>query len=305
MKAAVCTKYGPPEVLQVTEVAKPVPAKAEVCVRNFATAVTASDCIVRGFNVAPKFRLAMAIAVGFRKPRQPILGLVLAGEVESVGADVKRFKPGDGIYAFTSTRFGAYAEYTCIPEESVIALKPPGLTFEEAAAIPYGGLLALHFLKKARVGAGRRVLIYGASGAIGTAAVQLARYSGAEVAGVCSGANLEMVMSLGADPVIDYTKEDFTRRGERYDLVFNAVGKRKAQLQCEAALSRGGIHTTVDDESPRLRAEDLLELSRAVDSGGLKPVIDRRYPLDEIVAAHRYVEQGHKKGNVIITIDGQ
>jgi NADPH:quinone reductase-like Zn-dependent oxidoreductase len=244
----------------------------------------------------------MGAVVGFTKPRNPILGLVLAGEVESVGRDVTHFKPGSQVYGFTAFRFGAYAEYKCLPESAVLALKPSNVTHEEAAAIPYGGLLALYFLKKANIEGRPRVLVYGASGAIGTSAVQLAKYFGAEVTGVCSTANLNLVKSLGADAVIDYTKEDFTQNGARYDLIFNAVGKRKATLQAQGSLTPDGRHITVDDSSPRLQAEDLAFLTHLVEAGRLRPVIDRTYPLEEIVEAHRYVDKGHKKGNVVISV---
>jgi NADPH:quinone reductase-like Zn-dependent oxidoreductase len=302
MRAVVCTRYGPPEVLQLKEVPKPIPRSNEVCIKVFATAVTASDCIVRAFIVPTRLKLPMAAVLGFKKPRNPILGLVLAGEVESAGRDVRRFKPGSAVYAFTAFRFGAYAEYKCLPENAILALKPSNLNYEEAAAVPYGGLLALHFLKKANIETRHRVLVYGASGAIGASAVQLAKYFGAEVTGVCSAANLDLVRSLGADSVIDYTKEDFTQNGERYDLIFNAAGKRKATLQTEGSLNPDGIHITVDDGSPRLRADDLLFLTGLVEAGTLRAVIDRRYPLDQIVDAHRYVDQGHKKGNVVIAV---
>jgi NADPH:quinone reductase-like Zn-dependent oxidoreductase len=189
-----------------------------------------------------------------------------------------------------------------LPEKAILALKPSNATYEEAAAIPYGGLLALHFLKQANIESRRRVVVYGASGAIGTCAVQLAKYFGAEVTAVCSAANLELVRSLGADAVIDYTKDDFTQNGARYDLVFNAVGKRKAMLQAEGSLTPGGKHITVDDNSPKMRAEDLAFLTGLVESGRLKPVIDRTYPLEHIVEAHRYVDAGHKKGNVVVTV---
>ena len=304
MRAVVCTRYGPPEVLQLRDLPKPAPRSGEVCIKIFATSVTASDCIVRAFNIPLRLKLPMGAVLGFTKPRNPILGLVLAGEVESVGRDVTHFKPGSQVYGFTAFRFGAYAEYKCLPEKAILALKPSNVTYEEAAAVPYGGLLALYFLKKANIEGRRSVLVYGASGAIGTSAIQLAKYFGAEVTGVCSAANLNLVKSLGADAVIDYTKEDFTRNGIRYDLVFNAVGKRKATLQAQGSLTPDGRHVTVDDSTPGLRAEDLAFLTDLVEAGRLKPVIDRSYPLEQIVEAHRYVDKGHKKGNVVISVAG-
>jgi NADPH:quinone reductase-like Zn-dependent oxidoreductase len=305
MKAIVCTKYGPPEVLQLQEVEKPTPRKNEVCIKNFATAVTASDCIIRGAKVPLRLWLPMRLAIGFTKPRKPILGMVLAGEVESVGTEVTRFHKGNQIYAMNITRFGTYAEYTCLPEDGVISLMPSNLTYEEAAAVPFGGLLALHFLRKSEIRSGQKVLIYGASGAVGTSAVQLARHFGAEVTGVCSTTNLALVKSLGAETVIDYTQEDVTNRGELYDLIFDAVGKRKSstyKTQCKKALTPNGKYISVDDGSPKLQREDLLLLKELVEAGQLKPVIDRCYPLEQIVEAHSYVDQGHKKGNVIITV---
>jgi NADPH:quinone reductase-like Zn-dependent oxidoreductase len=302
MRAVVCTRYGPPEVLELTDLPKPIPRSSEVCTRIVATAVTASDCIVRAFNLPLRLKLPMGAVLGFRKPRNPILGLVLAGEVESVGQDVTQFKPDSQVYGFTAFRFGAYAEYECLPEKAILALKPSNVTYEEAAAVPYGGLLALYFLKKANIQSRHSVLVYGASGAIGTSAVQLAKYFGAEVTGVCSTANLDLVKSLGADAVIDYTKEDFTQSEARYDLIFNAVGKRKARLNAQGSLTPEGRHITVDDSTPRLRAEDLLFLTALVEGGRLRPVIDRSYPLEQIVEAHRYVDKGHKKGNVVIAV---
>ena len=278
MRAEVCTRYGPPEVLQPAEIEKPVPGDNEVCVRIYATAVTASDCIVRSGKVDARLWLPMRLALGFGKPRNPVLGMVLAGEVESVGKRVGSFKKGDRVFGMNRSVFGTYAEYKCEPENGVIALKPSNLTFEEAAAIPFGGLLALHFLKKANVRSGQRVLVYGASGAVGTSAVQLARCFGAKVTGVCSTANLELVKSLGADKVVDYTKDDLAVMGESYDLVFDAVGKSKSspfKQQCKRALAPDGKYVSVDDGTPKLCVENLVLLRELAEAGKLKPVIDR------------------------------
>ena len=304
MKAIVCTKYGPPEVLQFQEVEKPTPRNNEVGIKIFATAVTSSDCLIRGSKVPLRLWLPMRLVIGFTKPRKPILGMVFAGEVEAVGTEVTRFQKGNQVYAF-NIRCGTYAQYTCLPENSVMAFKPSTLSYKQAAAVPYGGLLALHFLRKIQIQSGKKVLIYGASGAVGTSAIQLARHFGAEVTGVCSTTNVALVKSLGADTVIDYTQEDFTNRGERYDCIFDAVGKRKSsqlKLQCKQALTPTGKYLSVDDGSPNLRSEDLHFLTELIEAGQIQAVIDRCYPLEHIVEAHRYVDAGHKKGNVVITV---
>lgn len=305
MKAIVCTRYGSPDVLKLKEVKKPTPRNNEVLVKVYATAVTASDCIVRGFKVPVQFWIPMALAVGFPKPRQPILGLVLAGEVESTGKEVKTFSKGDQVFGWDRFAFGTYAEYKCVPENGMLAKKPTNMSYEEAAAILYGGLLALPFLRKGNIHARQNILIYGASGAIGTSAVQLAKYYGARVTGVCSTENFELVKSLGTDNVIDYTKEDFTKKGDLYDLILNAVGKRKANLQCKKALTPRGKHITVDDFHPKHHIEDLIFLKELAEAGMIKPVIDRCYSLEQMTEAHRYVETGHKKGNVVITIQNE
>ena len=314
MKAIVCTKYGPPEVLQLKEVEKPAPGKNEICIKINATTVTSSDCIVRSFNlpVWHPMGLMMGIAMGFGKPRNPILGMVAAGEVESAGSDVKRFRTNDQVIAYTvlsptKTRFGTYAQYICIPEDWIVLPKPSNTTFEEAVAIPYPGQLAMFFLKKGDIQRRQNVLIIGASGSIGTTAVQIARHYGARVTGVCSTANLELVRSLGAETVIDYTKEDYSKRGELYDLVLDAVPQQVAdrlslKSQAKNSLTADGKYISIDDGLARVSYDDLSLLLDLTRSGEFKPIIDRSYPLEQMVEAHRYVEAGHKKGNVVITI---
>jgi NADPH:quinone reductase-like Zn-dependent oxidoreductase len=305
MRAAVCTAYGPPEVLQIRTVPDPRPRNNEVCIRLVATAVTASDCLVRGLKVRSIYRLAFRAAFGIRAPRKGIIGMIAAGEIESVGRDVTSFKPGDQVFGMDGFRAGTYAEKVCWPASSALALRPANLTYKESAALPYGGLIASFFVRRLNVRKGQRLLVYGASGAIGTSAVQLARHLGAEVTGVCSTANLELVRSLGATTVIDYTKDDFTQGGGRYDRIFDAVGKRKsaeAMINAGAALASGGVSMSVDDAFPRTKRSDLLVLKELAESGALRSVIDRTYTLDEIIEAHRYVDLGHKKGNVIVTI---
>jgi len=305
MRAVVCTRYGPPEVLVLEEVPTPVPRKNEVRIRILATAVTSSDCYTRGLNLSLAYRIMARLVLGWNAPRQPVLGMVLSGEVDAVGPDVRTFDVGDRVFGFNRHRFGTYAQYVCWPEDGFLATRPPNLTDEEAVTIPYGGLLALSFLRKADVRAGQSILVFGASGAVGTSAVQLARHLGARVTGVCSTANVELVTSLGAERVVDYTVGDFTEGTERYDLIFDAVGKRKsaaALRDCRQVLAPGGACISVDDGTPSLRREDLVLLGELAAKGEIRPVIDRTYPMDDIVEAHRYVDTGHKRGNVVITV---
>jgi NADPH:quinone reductase-like Zn-dependent oxidoreductase len=305
LRAVICTRYGPPEVLRLEELETPTPQKNELRIRIFATAVTSSDCYVRGLNLSFAYRIMARLALGWTAPRRNVLGMVLSGQVDAVGPDVKSFKAGEQVFGFDRHLFGTYAEYVCWPEDGLLATRPANLTDEEAASIPYGGLLALHFLRRANVQAGQRVLVYGASGAVGTSAVQLARHFCAEVTGVCSTANLELVRSLGATTVVDYTREDFTAREQRYDLVLDAVGKRKSAAglrHCDRALASGGKCLSVDDGRPKLLAEDLVLLGELAREGEIRPVIDRCYPLEELAEAHRYVDEGHKRGNVVIAV---
>ncbi|MFO7586209.1 MAG: NAD(P)-dependent alcohol dehydrogenase [Anaerolineales bacterium] len=306
MKAIVYTQYGPPEVLRLADLPKPTPRDKEVLVKVHATTVTIGDTIMRSLNIpVPGWQKVMAqLYLGWNKPKRPILGMELAGEVEAIGRKVTRFKPGDAVFASTfGVNFSGYAEHKCFPENGVLALKPDNLTFEEAAAAPGAGMTALQCLKKGKIQPGQKVLVYGASGAVGTNAVQLAsRHFGADVTGVCSAANLELVKSLGAGQVIDYTRQDFTQSGAIYDIVFDAVGKL-SQAQAKKALKPGGVYISVHaDSDGGNKRENLLLLKEIIEAGHLKPAIDRIYPFEKIVEAHRYVEQGHKKGNVVILV---
>ena len=305
MKAIVATKYGGPEVLQLQDVQKPAPKADELLIKVHATTVTAGDFRMRSFTVPALFWLPARITLGFTKPKHPIYGMELAGEVESVGKDVTRFQAGDQVFASTLTEnFGAYAEYKCMPEGGMVAIKPTNMTYEEAGAVPIGATTALRLLRKGKTLAGLRgqkVLIYGASGSVGTYAIQLARHFGADVTGVCSTANLDMVKFLGAGRVIDYTKEDFSSRAERYDLIFDTVGKFP-RSKYSKVLAANGTYVTIAKLNSKENLENLVFLKELIEAGAIKAVIDRCYPLEQMVEAHRYVDTGHKKGNVVIGV---
>ena len=318
MKAIECTKYGAPEFLQMNEVEKPTPKDTEVLIKIHATSVSSGDARMRRADP-----YIIRLIFGFKRPRKSILGVVVAGEIESIGKSVSNYKVGDQVFGSSGMSFGAHAEYVAVSEDAVLALKPNNMTYEEAAAIPFGGTAALHFLRKANIQKDQKVLIYGASGALGTLAVQLAKNYGADVTAVCSSSNFELMQSLGADEVIDYTKEDFSENGKKYDVIFDTVGKsstRKALRSMNKGgyllLASAGIGTMIGGSIASIfmskkiisgvikeTVEDMNFFKQMIEKEKLKAVIDRIYTLKQIVEAHTYVDQGHKKGNVVIAIN--
>jgi NADPH:quinone reductase-like Zn-dependent oxidoreductase len=321
MKAAVYERYGPPDVLELKEVPKPSPKDNELLIKIQATTVTSGDWRARSLDMPVGFGLIGRLVFGVSRPRQPILGTELAGDIELVGKDVTKFKVGDQVLAFSGAGMGCHAEYKCMPEDGAVAVKPPNLTYDEAAGISFGGTTALDFFRRAKIQSGEKVLINGASGGVGTAAVQLAKHFGADVTGVCSAANVELVRSLGADHVIDYTKEDFTANGDTYDIIVDTVGTAPFSRSKGSLKERGRLLLVLGGLPDMLRmpwvsmtsskkviagpaaarADDLRFLAELAEAGEFNPVIDRRYPFEQIAEAHRYVDTGRKKGNVIIT----
>jgi len=310
MKVIVCTKYGPPEVLQIRQCKKPVPKQDKVLIKIYATSVTNSDIFIRSSNIPLAFMIPMRLMIGIRKPRNSIIGEVFSGEIEFAGSKIKRFKAGDKIYGLTGLSLGAYADYKCMKEIDsklgCLAEKPRNISFEEATSAAYGGLLAFQYLERGNIARNHKVLIYGASGTSGTIAVQYAKYLGAAVTGVCGSSNIDFVKSLGADRVLDYSKSGSIRYLEEYDLVLDTVGKRKTselKKACVGALTRNGKYISIDDGDLLLQSDQLNKITELIESGIIKPVTDRIYNFEQIIEAHKYVETGHKRGNVAITVN--
>lgn len=310
MKAAICTKYGPPEVLKIVERDAPVPREDEVLIKVFAASVTNSDIFIRSSDVPLRFRIPMRVMIGITKPRNDILGEVLSGEIVRVGAKIRRFHVGDQIFGLTGFSLGAYADFKCMKEtdskKGCIALKPHNISFEDATSAAYGGLLALQFLEKGHIQRKEKVLIYGASGTSGTIAVQYAKHLGAEVTGVCSAEKIDLVRSLGADITLDYTDKDSVSKLEVYDFALDAVGKaRTSELKqaCRARMSDKHKFASIDDGPLILSSDRLNRIRELIEAGTVRPITDRCFPLEQIIDAHRYVEQGHKKGNVAIKVN--
>lgn len=310
MKAIICPKYGPPEVLKIVEYEKPVPKDDEVLIKIYATSVTNSDIFIRSSNVPLMVFIPLRLMIGITRPRNKILGEVFSGEIVQTGSKIKRFRVGDQVYGLTGFSFGAYADYKCMKEtdskQGCLALKPKNISFEEATSAAYGGLLALQFLEKGNIQAQQKVLIYGASGTSGIIAVQYAKHLGAEVTGVCGAEKTQFVTSLGADKTLDYTKEDSISQLEAYDLVLDSVGKRKTSKlkeACKLAITNKGKFVSIDDEALILSSERLNKIRELVEAKIVTPINDRCYPFEQIVEAHRYVELGHKKGNIAITVN--
>jgi 2-desacetyl-2-hydroxyethyl bacteriochlorophyllide A dehydrogenase len=324
MKAVIWTKYGPPEVLKIQEVPKPTPKDNEVLIKVHAATVAAGDTELRELRLPIEFRIMLRLVIGLTRPKRvTIPGIEVAGKIESVGKEVKRFKKGDEVFGVTGFTFGAHAQYVCLPEKNALTIKPSNMSYEEAACAVIGGIESLHFLRAANIQSGQKVLIIGASGTIGTAAVQLAKYFGGDVTGVCSTNKMEMVRSIGADSVIDYTKEDYTKGDKTYDVIFDAIGKSDF-AGCKRILNKDGVYLLANprrfqkirglwisltsgkkvfSKLAKYRTEDLDFLRELIEQGKIRSVIDRSYPLEQIVEAHRYVEKGHKAGNVVITIE--
>jgi len=305
----ICTKYGPPEVLQIKQCEKPIPRADEALIKVYATSVTNSDLFIRGSNIPLRFMIPMRLMIGVRRPRYPIIGEVLSGAIESVGSEIQRFHVGDHVYGLTGFSLGAYAEYKCMKEsdskQGCLAVMPRNISFEEATSAAYGGLLALQFLENGNITRGQNVLIYGASGTSGTIAIQYAKYLGATVTAVCGLSHMEFVTSLGADSVLDYTKDESVKYLEEYDLVIDTVGKRKTselKKACAQALRANGKYVSIDDDALLLSSDRLNRITELIELGVIKPVNDRVYPFEQMIEAHRYVEMGHKTGNVAITV---